>query len=128
MNALKVKNSKFWNNTLNIPFDGEIKVDSEGNIKVSDKAAEVLLQSPEDFADPNTIEEEKEEIVENEKTSTPLQELTVEEINAIEQLTVKQLAKLAAQYEVKGFEKIQGKKKQIVVAFLKNAFNKRLKK
>lgn len=130
--TLKLKDQKYWNKPLNVPVDGEVNVNAEGEISVSQEAAEILIGIKSTFIDPEVEEEVETNDVEkenNEKEEEIVQvDLTLEEINAIDSLTKKELNELAKRYKVKGYDKISDKKKPVVVAFLKNTLIKKIKK
>lgn len=57
--------------TVNVPHDGEIKVSAEGDVEVSEDAAEALLTMPKDWYDPFAAEVILDAIaVDNDQTNT----------------------------------------------------------
>jgi hypothetical protein len=101
MKSIKINDESFFGKSINIPFDGEVKLDENGVVSVSDEAAEQLIEGTSDWTlvtktikkkpvieeveeteeDETVVEEENEELTETEEEEVvSLDSLSVEEL------------------------------------------------
>jgi len=96
MKSIKINDEKFFGKNVNIPFDGEVGLDSNGCVDVSDEAAEQLIDGGDwclakkqtkkmnskiDDAEVEEENTEEEELTETEETEVvSLEELSLEEL------------------------------------------------
>lgn len=111
---------RYYGQELAVPYDGNILIDEEGYVEVSDKCAAELLGNP-GWEDPAIVKEAPK--APKKKKGENAEWLKDVDLDQLATLSIEDLTELAVAGDIKGYEKFL-KNQKAMAAFLKSKLNK----